>query len=107
MKDMVVASSLEFDCAWNWKILIENFMEAYHHIGPHDESVQPGYKAKDSYVSGSVEDGWSVLHMPEVADGPGQGDEGGLAPIEGLSEKQQKEILAGLIMPGFALVCLD
>lgn len=108
MKDMVVATSLEFDCPWNWKILIENFMEAYHHIGPHNESVQPNYNAKDSYVSGSVKDGWSVLHMPEAGSDDSAGDveqhndEGALPAVEGLSEKQQKEILASLIMPSFA-----
>jgi phenylpropionate dioxygenase-like ring-hydroxylating dioxygenase large terminal subunit len=111
MRDLVVAASLEFDCSWNWKILVENFMEAYHHVGPHLESVQPTHvgphlesvqpthNAKDSYVSGSVKDGWSVLHMPEVADAP---DEEGLPPIEGLSEKQKTEILASLVMPTFA-----
>lgn len=99
MRDMVVAASQEFDCPWNWKILVENFMEAYHHIGPHLESVQPTHNAKDSYVSGTVENGWSVLHMPEVPDRP---DEGGLPPIQGLSEKQKTETLASLIMPTFA-----
>ena len=102
MQDMVVATTLEFDCPWNWKILIENFMEAYHHVGPHRESVQPNYNAKDSYVSGSVEEGWSVLHMPEVADRKDQTDEDGLPPIAGLTEKQKTEILASLIMPSFA-----
>jgi phenylpropionate dioxygenase-like ring-hydroxylating dioxygenase large terminal subunit len=102
MKHMVVAASLEFDCPWNWKILLENFMEAYHHLGPHRESVQPDYDAKDSYVSGSVDDGWSVLHMPEVAGKKQQNDEDGLPPIEGLTAKQQTEILASTIMPSFA-----
>lgn len=99
MGDMVVASSIEFDCPWNWKILLENFMEAYHHIGPHRTSVQPTHNAKDSYVSGSVEQGWSVVHMPEVSDRP---VEAGLPHIAGLSNKQATETLASLIMPTFA-----
>ena len=32
--DLQIAGTLEFDSPWNWKILVENFMEAYHHIGP-------------------------------------------------------------------------
>lgn len=99
MRDMVVSGSQEFDCPWNWKVLVENFMEAYHHVGPHLESVQPTNNAKDSYVSGSVENGWSVLHMPEVA---GRSTEGGLPLISGLAEKQKSETLASLIMPTFA-----
>ncbi len=101
MADLVVAASTEFDCPWNWKILVENFMEAYHHLGPHRESIQPTHHAKDSYVSGSVLDGWSVLHMPEVADK--KDDKSGSLPmIEGITEQQQSEILASLIMPTFA-----
>lgn len=102
MRDLVVASSLDFDSAWNWKILLENFMEAYHHIGPHIESAQPRYNAKDSYTTGSVEDGWSVLHMPEVPGSSDQSEEVSLPPIAGLSGKQKTEILASLIMPTFA-----
>ena len=33
--DLVVVETIEFDSPWNWKILVENFMEAYHHIGTH------------------------------------------------------------------------
>jgi phenylpropionate dioxygenase-like ring-hydroxylating dioxygenase large terminal subunit len=101
MADLVVVASSEFDCPWNWKILVENFMEAYHHIGPHLESIQPSHNAKDSYVSGSVSNGWSVLHMPEV-EGFQQDETGQLPMIEGITEKQQSEILASLIMPTFA-----
>lgn len=27
--------SLDWDCAFNWKLLVDNFMEPYHHIGAH------------------------------------------------------------------------
>ncbi len=94
--DMVALTHIDFECPWNWKVLIENFMEAYHHIGPHSESVQPTHHAKDSYVTGSVTDGWTVLHMPEVA-GREQGDD--LPVIDGLSARQRGETLAVLVMP--------
>ena len=99
MKDMMIVGSLEFECPWNWKLLVENFMEAYHHIGPHLASVQPTHNAKESYISGSIDEGWSVVHMPEVAD---RVEEPGLPPIQGLSETQKVETLASLIMPTFA-----
>ena len=89
MEDLVVVASTPFDSPWNWKLLIENFMEAYHHIGPHKESVQPEYHAHDSYSSGSIENGWSVLHMPAARK----------AEDESLP---RQEILASLIMPCFA-----
>jgi len=100
MQDMVIAGSVDFESPWNWKILIENFMEAYHHIGPHNASLQSTYPAKQTNVSGSVEDGWSVLHMPSVA----HEEEGGLPPLPNLTEKQSGEILASVIMPTFCWI---
>ena len=81
MQDMVWVSSSEWDCPWNWKILVENFMEAYHHLGPHSQTVQPTNAASDSYSVGSVEQGWSVLRMPPRAGG--------------------EDALASVIMPSF------
>ncbi|XOV82886.1 MAG: aromatic ring-hydroxylating dioxygenase subunit alpha [bacterium] len=101
MGNLVIAASQEFDCPWNWKLLLENFMEAYHHIGPHLSSLQPTHKAKDAYVSGSVVQGWSVLHMPQVQ---GVGHEDGLPPIEGLNPRQKTETLASLLMPTCAWI---
>ncbi|MGB7879796.1 MAG: aromatic ring-hydroxylating dioxygenase subunit alpha, partial [Ilumatobacteraceae bacterium] len=38
--DLTIAHTIEFDSPWNWKLLVENFMEAYHHIGPHRDTFQ-------------------------------------------------------------------
>ncbi len=100
MNDMQIVSSTKFESPWNWKILVENFMEAYHHIGPHNDSLQATYPAKRSSVSGSVVDGWSVLHMPTVSE---SGDDG-LPPLPNLTERQQGEILASVIMPTFCWI---
>ena len=93
MDDLVCVSSSEWDCPWNWKILVENFMEAYHHLGPHLQSIQPLHAAKDSYVSGSVDEGWSVLHMPRR-----EGSEEREMPG---ADTATVESLAGVIMPCF------
>lgn len=87
MDDLVCVSSSQWDCPWNWKILVENFMEAYHHLGPHLQSIQPLHAAKDSFVSGSVDEGWSVLHMP-----PREAPE---------TNTETADSLAGVIMPSF------
>ena len=42
--------TLDFDSPWNWKVLIENFIESYHHLGTHSETAQPVYPAKDTYA---------------------------------------------------------
>src|SRR5262249_54811008 len=32
---------LAFDHAWNWKVMVENFAESYHHIAAHAATLQP------------------------------------------------------------------
>lgn len=60
---------------YNWKILIETYMECYHHIGAHSESLQP-YKPGGLSWCEDEHDGWSVCHSilrkdlpPEKAKG--------------------------------------
>jgi phenylpropionate dioxygenase-like ring-hydroxylating dioxygenase large terminal subunit len=50
---LVVGSVLEYDCRFNWKIMVETFMECYHHIGPHADTFEPDFPAKLSYVEDS------------------------------------------------------
>lgn len=100
MTGMRIAGSVDYDCPWNWKLLVENFMEAYHHVGPHNASLQGTYPARKSYVSGSVEQGWSVLHMPSVA----HSEEPLLPPRPELNETQLGQSLASVIMPTFCWV---
>ena len=100
MGSMRIAGSVDYDCPWNWKLLIENFMEAYHHVGPHNASLQGTYPAKQSYVSGSVEQGWSVLHMPSIDSH----EEKLLPQLPGLNETQANQSLASVIMPTFCWI---
>lgn len=41
MADMVINISFEWDCPFNWKNMIENWMEPYHHMGRHVKTLQP------------------------------------------------------------------
>ena len=59
-----IAASVYYDSPWNWKLLAENFMEAYHHIGPHKDSLQPTYPARHSTVPDNNNQPWSLLDMP-------------------------------------------
>ncbi len=52
----------DMDCGWNWKLMCENFMEPYHHIGTHRKSLEPIMPARLSVAPDS--DGpFSVVHM--------------------------------------------
>lgn len=41
VSDYVVADSIPYAAPVNWKIIVENFSESYHHIGPHQQSLNP------------------------------------------------------------------
>jgi phenylpropionate dioxygenase-like ring-hydroxylating dioxygenase large terminal subunit len=37
---LVTAATLTYDSPWNWKVMVENFLESYHHIAAHARSLQ-------------------------------------------------------------------
>ncbi|MEG9862107.1 MAG: aromatic ring-hydroxylating dioxygenase subunit alpha [Parvularculales bacterium] len=49
--DMVSVGYLEFDSPWNWKIMVENFLESYHHIGAHKNTLQQTNPGLETYCS--------------------------------------------------------
>ena len=60
--DMVTVRSYEFDTGWNWKVMCENFIEAYHHIGAHRVSLEPILPTR--LVSVEETDGpYAIVHM--------------------------------------------
>ncbi|WP_374574931.1 aromatic ring-hydroxylating dioxygenase subunit alpha [Phenylobacterium sp.] len=64
---LVSAGFLEFDSPWNWKLMVENFLESYHHIGPHAQTLQltnPGLGTYESLGS----EAFTVLENPPVDD---------------------------------------
>ncbi len=97
---MVLVDTLEFDSRWNWKVLVENFMEAYHHIATHAHTFEPVFHAADSRVPDN--DGpWSILHMP-AAD-PRHNDSSPLPSVPGLEDWQATDLFAAVIYPHFLL----
>ncbi|MCB1644005.1 MAG: aromatic ring-hydroxylating dioxygenase subunit alpha [Pseudomonadales bacterium] len=93
---LVSAGVVDFDSPWNWKLLLENFMEAYHHIGPHIATFQPNFPARDARVIAADNHRWSVLHMPGLNADP----DAALPDLPGLSGDQLKDLLAIVVSPG-------
>jgi phenylpropionate dioxygenase-like ring-hydroxylating dioxygenase large terminal subunit len=70
--DMVCHDTLEFDSHWNWKIMVENFMESYHHIGGHPETLNPAFPAAGTHAV-ELDGAFSLLENPakdETENGP-------------------------------------
>jgi phenylpropionate dioxygenase-like ring-hydroxylating dioxygenase large terminal subunit len=87
---------LEYESPWNWKVLVENFMEAYHHIGIHPETFEPRFHARDSRVP-DASGPWSVLHMPAAPTTGGEVH--GLPRMDGLDPDQQRDLYASVVLP--------
>jgi len=49
-EDMEVAIALQWECAFNWKVMIENWMESYHHIGIHGTTLNPSMPGQNTWI---------------------------------------------------------
>ena len=99
--EMKVAIYREWDCPFNWKVLVENFMEAYHHLGAHSQTFQPLMPAQDTWVEAErphhirVNLPFKQHYTPNPAtDFP---------TIEGLPPADQQQMSVFLAYPGFML----
>ena len=50
LAEMKLVIAREWDCPFNWKVLVENFMESYHHLGIHHKTLQPMMPARDTWT---------------------------------------------------------
>jgi phenylpropionate dioxygenase-like ring-hydroxylating dioxygenase large terminal subunit len=63
------------ECAWDWKVMVDNFMECYHHLGSHLESLNAAYPAQAAWTDqGSAAHG--LMHIVPAADPPAAPDTG-------------------------------
>lgn len=68
LEEMVRVNTMEFRSPWNWKVMVENFMESYHHMGPHAESLQPANPALTTYAN-ETHGAFSILENPPSGEG--------------------------------------
>lgn len=67
LAEMVLYETLRFDSPWNWKVMVENFMESYHHMGTHPETLNASYPAAGTHWV-DLEGDFTLLENPP---GPG------------------------------------
>jgi len=86
---------LEYDSPWNWKVMIENFMESYHVTSIHPATLEPGFPGAVTWAEDS--DGpWAVLHNPTRDGKP----TAGLFPATaGLTDSQRADFLVCCAFP--------
>ncbi len=90
---------------YDWKLLIDNYLECYHHAGIHHGSVQPLLPARLTYTETRGGDHWSLAHLPVAAsavepDRLGRKSMPTLLPAaSSLTETQLNEVLIIGIFP--------
>ncbi len=50
LAEMKVVIEQSWDCPFNWKVMVENFMESYHHAGAHAKTLQQVMPARDTWT---------------------------------------------------------
>ena len=86
---------LVFEHDWNWKIMVENFIESYHHQGTHAGTLQPIVPASGTWAE-DTDGPFVVLHNPTRDGAPLPA----LFPTRpGLSEAQRGEFLVAAVFP--------
>ena len=63
MADANLVWSAHWECNFNWKILLENFMEAYHHLGAHMKTLEPFLPARGCWTE-PYNPEFSCMHLP-------------------------------------------
>jgi phenylpropionate dioxygenase-like ring-hydroxylating dioxygenase large terminal subunit len=110
LPEMKLVIAREWDCPFNWKVLVENFMESYHHLGIHHKTLQPMMPARDTWTERERRS-YVRSHLPykdsvreEYRAFETRGDfSTAMPPLPGLSDLQKSEWGLFLIPPTFLL----
>jgi phenylpropionate dioxygenase-like ring-hydroxylating dioxygenase large terminal subunit len=67
LERLVRVGSTQCHQALSWKIVVENFIESYHHAGTHPESLQAPYPYQQIREVDNHGEGWSSIeHTPAI-----------------------------------------
>ena len=99
-----------WECPFNWKVIVENFMESYHHVGAHVKSLQPMMPARDTWTE-EERAHFIRCHLPygakergAIAEAEAAGGSREIFPLlPGLDERSRFEWGLTLGFPSFLL----
>jgi phenylpropionate dioxygenase-like ring-hydroxylating dioxygenase large terminal subunit len=109
-QDLVIVDARTWECPFNWKVIVENFMESYHHVGAHINSLQPMMPARDTWSEAERPHGVRC-HLPygararsAITEAEAAGGVREIFPlIPGLDERSRFEWGLTLGFPSFLL----
>lgn len=99
MDDLVVGWQVDYVCDFNWKIAVETFMECYHHIGAHRDTVEPMHPGRLTYIDDS-RPGWTICWEPLRPDAKTEeAYSNGLPPFRNLTDDELRLDSLALVYP--------
>jgi phenylpropionate dioxygenase-like ring-hydroxylating dioxygenase large terminal subunit len=99
MDDLVVGWQVDYVCDFNWKIAVETFMECYHHIGAHRDTVEPMHPGRLTYIDDS-RSGWTICWEPLRPDAKTEeAYSNGLPPFRNLTDAELRLDSLALVYP--------
>jgi phenylpropionate dioxygenase-like ring-hydroxylating dioxygenase large terminal subunit len=105
--DMEVAEDVSWDYAFNWKVLVENFIEGYHHLGVHQQTLEPMIPATGTWAE-REKPNYIVCHLPfakHLVDHIKAGNPiGSFQPPAGLNKLDAFEYTVYVGLPGFLIL---
>ncbi|MEN6543480.1 aromatic ring-hydroxylating dioxygenase subunit alpha [Parvibaculum sp.] len=112
-EEMEVVIELQWECDFNWKVMIENWMESYHHMGIHHDTLQVTMPARTTWTD-PEHPHFIRCHLPfrpELAEelreiAAGTKPWSGFKPVDGLPIDRQTEWGLYLGYPGFMFLTM-
>ena len=93
---MRTTAPLVFEHVWNWKVMVDNFIESYHHAGTHADTLQPLVPGSGTFVDDFESDAYAILHNPTQQQIPIPAV---FPATPGLSDAQRAEFVVGVVFP--------
>ena len=64
--ELVTVGQQRFESTWNWKVMVENWIECYHHLGTHRETVEVFQPARSTRLVPSGGDPWAAMTVETI-----------------------------------------
>ena len=101
LSKLILVHRNDTDHKCNWKIMLENFNDFYHHMGLHNKSLQPHYPTEKSTYEPF--DGVATIFHALPLESAETTLSGGWDPISTLNERERGEILNVGIYPNLCI----
>ena len=111
LAELELVISLDWECNFNWKVMVENWIECYQHLGPHSKTLNRFMPAQDTW-SEPPNSAFIHAHLPMTGHAAvpelaaiREGTKGsGFTPLPGLTMEQQSEWNLFVGFPCFMLL---